>query len=486
MFTRIGFALLPVLICLILPTLAIADGCIFGKNGYIPERSQTAFIEWSSGQERLFVATKADATSEPSVWIIPVPANPEQVKAEPVERFPYVVGPNRLRQLRKHLAETRDNVLWRNFGLPVFFLLGGSKAEYTFSAGADVQVHAHVEKHGMVVEVLTARTPTDLNEYLAGKQLGMKAEQLTSLSTYIGQEYSLICGWKSEAKSTARALRIDFPTPHVFYPMLPSKVYQHHVPTSIMVRGWFRLTKNVGQESAFCETGLWRVREQGNVEDPLGFEPTKVDEKTDSPLEPLTRVEVYSKPSDWQADLTLEPIAANNLAAVCFFATWSEWFSLMLNVILGVLFGLCLPWLLIPNSERRWHDWLVLALIGGSIYLSVYAVAVMIWGWCRLRFAHRQRTTGQTTIMQVFLFLLGLVLILFCTIGAWHATHGFAFWMCLGLVGLSLATVIPVVNAGCCSYRAFGKQAGWLLIFVVLHGALVALICEILHEWLTP
>src|SRR5436189_5310914 len=105
MLPRIGFAFLSVLSCLFLPRLALADGCIFGKGGYIPERSQVAFIEWNNGHERLFVATKADATAEPSVWIIPVPVNPEQVKAEPVERFPHVVGPNKLQQLHQHLTE---------------------------------------------------------------------------------------------------------------------------------------------------------------------------------------------------------------------------------------------------------------------------------------------------------------------------------------------------------------------------------------------
>src|SRR5262245_13250031 len=121
-------ALLTCSVCLFLPALALADGCILGKNGYIPERSQVAFIEWNNGQERLFVATKADATGEPSVWIIPVPANPEQVKAEPVERFPHVVGPNKLQQLHRDLTETRDYVFFRNFGLPVFFLMLGTQA----------------------------------------------------------------------------------------------------------------------------------------------------------------------------------------------------------------------------------------------------------------------------------------------------------------------------------------------------------------------
>ena len=74
------------------PGIGWADGFLLGKRGqYVPEKEQRAFIEWEAGRERLFVATRSGESTGPALWIVPVPATPEGVDAEPVERFPHVV-----------------------------------------------------------------------------------------------------------------------------------------------------------------------------------------------------------------------------------------------------------------------------------------------------------------------------------------------------------------------------------------------------------
>jgi hypothetical protein len=523
MNSRTGFALLAAGMGLFLPCLALADGCILKKGGgYVPEWSQVAFIEWNNGQERLFVATKADVTAEPTVWIIPVPANPDQVKAEPVERFPRVMGENQLPKLRKRLEETQVWVLLRNTGFWPVLALFGTRTATTFSTvggslpggppPSDVQVHSHVEKHGMVVEVLTARTPEGLDRYLNGKQLGVKAEQLTSLKEYIGQECSLICSWRSEANATARAVRIDFPSPHIYYPLLPSRVYQHEVPTSVFVRGWVRPTAAMGKQYVHCTPGLWRVQEQGSAEEmsALGF---GRDDKGESAVEPLTRVAVSSKPSQWQTDLTLEPAATAAPALAGFLASRGEWLSFWLNVALGLLLGLCFSVLLLPKEKRRWYDWIWLPLVGASLYFSVFGMALAFWLWSQLRLPDQIQPWTRFKSRILILCLVGLVIMILgiaLSIGHWPSSSPYSnpsdwrkvddpampsTWEYIGrapllpslliVVGTCLFWITLVIFACLRAYQTLGGRAGWLWIFVALHGALVYFFCEIALVWLS-
>src|SRR5262249_13391226 len=106
----------------------------------------------------------------------------------------------------------------------------------------EVQVYQHVEKLGMVVEVLTAQSPAALDRYLTGKPLGVRAADVAALKPYCEEGYTLVCGWAAgpAAEAQARAVRIEFPSDHVFYPLRPTRVYESDVPTAIFVRGWVR------------------------------------------------------------------------------------------------------------------------------------------------------------------------------------------------------------------------------------------------------
>jgi hypothetical protein len=48
-----------------------ADGCVFARRGtYVPEKEQYAYIEWEAGVERLFVATRTEASQGPALWVV--------------------------------------------------------------------------------------------------------------------------------------------------------------------------------------------------------------------------------------------------------------------------------------------------------------------------------------------------------------------------------------------------------------------------------
>jgi len=69
-----------------------ADGCKYALSGrFVPEREQRAMVEWADGVETLQVAARSDATSEGTVWVVPVRAAAGTVRAEPVEEFPTVL-----------------------------------------------------------------------------------------------------------------------------------------------------------------------------------------------------------------------------------------------------------------------------------------------------------------------------------------------------------------------------------------------------------
>ncbi len=76
-----------------LPLPAIGDGCILTRSAsgiYVPETEQHAFIDWDDGHERLYVATHAEASSGGTLWLLPVPGEPSQIKAEPAKDFPRI------------------------------------------------------------------------------------------------------------------------------------------------------------------------------------------------------------------------------------------------------------------------------------------------------------------------------------------------------------------------------------------------------------
>lgn len=71
---------------------AQGDGCVIDRVGrYVPEQEQLAFIKWHDGQQRLYVATRTEPTDQPTLWIVPIRAQPQHAQAEPVETTPQVI-----------------------------------------------------------------------------------------------------------------------------------------------------------------------------------------------------------------------------------------------------------------------------------------------------------------------------------------------------------------------------------------------------------
>ena len=317
LYHRFGLVLL---CCLTLPLAIRGDGCIIDRlRRYVPEQEQLAFIEWQNGRERMYVATRTDPTDHPSLWIVPVRSSPESVQAEPVETAPQVVyyqplvARTRERLQRAifmtALLDSGGMLVW--MGLP--FLPIGCPA--AFAPGGDVQEYQRVEKLGMVVTVMTARSAEALDRYLTDNGVSTTAANLAALQPYLGQqeEYALVCGWltKGGKKLAARAVRVDFPTPKLFYPLQPTCVYQTEVRTVIYVRGLVQPAADLAVPGVQCHYVRGAVKE---INLGYSFAPPKREyggyfrpPPPDSTLEPLTRIELTSGPSRGPATWSWNP-----------------------------------------------------------------------------------------------------------------------------------------------------------------------------------
>jgi hypothetical protein len=372
--SRVAWALVS---WLALSSGARGDGAIINKKGhYVPEHEQQAVIEWRKGQERLYVATRSDPAGGPSLWMVPVRASPAQVQAEPVENLPRVFeqGPV-VRPALKRLEDALSLTCLADTGLFPCCLLRGFGGGYKSARKKGLEEVLRVERLGMVVVVLSVRSPEALHRYLAENGVEARATNLSALKPYFGaEEYALVCGWAAQTteKVSARALRIDFPSPVVFYPLRPTRVYESDVQTALFVRGLVR-------PAAVSVIGLRCKYLRGKIGN------SSVDE---SALEPITRIELTSSPASWDQDLVLEagsPAAVN----VALFIDelplghlWSAWAAL------GIALATFLPWVVLPKGVRRPSDWVWAATVGASVCLSVYAAALVFVAW-------RERTTPR-------------------------------------------------------------------------------------------
>src|SRR5262249_13857202 len=217
---------------------------------------------------------------------------------------------------------------------------GGGSAKGNAKEG-DVEEFQRVERLGMVVVVLSVRSPKALDQYLAANGVDARAADLSALKPYFGsEEYALVCGWAAEAakKVSARALRIDFPSPVVYYPLRPTQVYDSDVRTALFVRGLLRPVEGTSLPGLRCDYL------QGRIDEPSAPRDDK------AKLEPITRVELTSPPASWDQDLVLEagaPVAVNAALFISDLSLDHLWAA---SGVVGAVLAVFLPWVVLPKG----------------------------------------------------------------------------------------------------------------------------------------
>jgi hypothetical protein len=409
-----------------------------------------------------------------------VPALPDRVKVEPVAEFPHVSHhQDPLGRGRRALDEILELTFLLDTGLILFGPdlptsrrhdskgeIGGSGPSF----GSDV--HLRVEKLGMVVEVLTAKTAKALDDYLARKQFRMSASSIAGLAPYLGKEYTLICGWtaRPEKGMEARALRIDFRTPHVFYPLRPTQVYQTRVATDINIRGWFH------PRDARTFRGTWRPL-MGKVTQA----PDSVPQDAAEPFEPVTIIRLAEDPRDWTEDLFFEEGAPEATSiAHCTAEFYSRGAWVLWSGLLGIVLAIWLPWILIPATLRRRTDCLWAAGVGAALIVSVYVAAFVLVFWGRSRYPR----VPIRPLRLLARCVLACVVLPILVLGAGFIWE--VWWVGYRLLGQitvvsAIAVAVGFILSG---YSGPGARWGWLALLVTLHLAVTTAMCVGLRDWL--
>jgi len=457
--------------CLVTSQGARADGCIIGKYGrYIPEREQLAFIDWDGAREHLYVATKADASTDPSVWIVPVPAGPEFVVAEPVDKFPHAsYTRSATAAARRTLRETSEWALVAGTSMPILAMgTLGSKAGATFS---DLQVHKTVEKLGMVVEVISARSTDSLDRYLAERQLNTRAADIAALAPYLQEEYTLVCGWVPAPQNEvrARAVRIDFPTTAVFYPLRPTRIYTADVATAIYIRGWVRPRAGTTLSGMRCRYVHGSVTERSVDELASTFHPP-----SSATMEPLTRVELGTSPQAWTEDLFLEPGTPAAVDVARAVESLGAWLIVLAPAMSGVLLGTLLPWAIVPRDNRRWIDWVWACGVGLAMGLSLFVAVLVFYAWCwRRQPEGHWAVPGALTRTCVAVIALGVVLI----------SISFVYAELLVVVFIAFCLVVPIATFNL-ARAAVKDRWPWLFVYAAANVAVVLVTAHAVSSWL--
>jgi hypothetical protein len=393
----------------------------------VPEREQRALIEWADGTETLYVAALSDPTSTESVWVVPVRATATAVRAEPVEEFPAVTYYETLKgraitSLRSAIAVAG---LLDSGGLCCPLFMGGCGGARPATSAVET---SRVEKLGMVVTVVSAEARAALEQYLDAQGVNRSAADLSSLEPYFGRvDFAFVCGWvaKSGEPATAAGLRIDFPSPTLWFPLMPTRAYSHPVETVVYARGFVKPADGCDLPRLKCEYiyGHVETKRVGTAFEPV--QPWDPPVYFSGNLERMTRLTLTTDPQQWDRDLELVRGTTPAGFVAVSVTGWAGFLGPLWSAMLGAVLGLAIPLVTIPKAERRWFDWLAGAATGAAIVFTVWASALVFATWRGLTFRgqpYRPRRYVVLPILAVTHF--ALVFAVCRGLMAWIVTEG--------------------------------------------------------------
>ncbi|MBP3953795.1 hypothetical protein J8F10_00575 [Gemmata sp. G18] len=410
------------------PSGARADGCKFASDGRkVPEREQRALVEWADGTETLHVAALSDPTTEANVWVVPVRAAATAVRAEPVEEIPAVVYYETLkgqaeRQLRAWVAAA---AMFDSGGLCCPCFAGGCGG---MASKAAVET-SRVERLGMVVTVVSADSRTEIEGYLDAQGVKRGAVDLSSLDPYLTQPgYAFVCGWVARRDQPVRAtgLKVVFPSPTLWFPLLPTRAYTEPVETVVYTHGFVRPAGGCDLPGLKCEYIYGAVEGMGieqafDRDRALKYASYYYSDR----LQPMTRVTLTTDPQQWDRDLELVP-GTTPVGTVALAVTeCSNGLGLLWSALLGAVLGLAIPWLTVRKAERRRGDWLAGALTGAAIALTIWGSALVFGLWRHYRFRGQPKQPARFIVLPALAVVhIGIVALVCHGLIAWITAAG--------------------------------------------------------------
>jgi len=189
------------------PVSVIADGAAWRYYGGIweplEENEQRAAINYQDGLEKMIIAVNFNLQSnDNAVWIFPVPAKPQKVVIDVVTKFPQLYGNDPSQQAESALGSVLMlgtlTQIYPLFLIFPFYFIGFGAFSATASMAvreSGVTVYEHIEKEGIITEIVTAETGDALYNYLSNKGLSVQRDAITIFDSYIGEEYSFVVSW---------------------------------------------------------------------------------------------------------------------------------------------------------------------------------------------------------------------------------------------------------------------------------------------------
>lgn len=211
--------------------------------GYGEDSIERSFINLENGTEKLIISLDIKNRPNDAVLVIPLPAAPDTIKADVLSETPQFYGYNVPSQARQKLSNIR-NVLLSTQIYPIIPLFIYEKINIRYDTnnwksavsalGAipggitqDIVVYQHLEKEGMIAEVLSATNSDSLYNYLTQKGLKVEKDSIPIFKDYINKDFSFVVSWIKPATSyiSARGLYMTFPAEKIYYPLKPNSAY---------------------------------------------------------------------------------------------------------------------------------------------------------------------------------------------------------------------------------------------------------------------
>ncbi|MFC1680043.1 hypothetical protein ACFL2T_07535, partial [Elusimicrobiota bacterium] len=361
--------ILPLLALLFLPCRLHADGMMLIRSpiegidphgwDYFDESAQEAHITYEEGVETLLIRVGTVKGNPRDVaWIFPVPAEPTGVEVDVVTDFPYTRGRDVAEGTRDMFKGASHQL--RGFQFQVYFAQGAGMLGnlyfgwHLFEMGSmvdgddggtygtadeppiapDVVVHEHIEKEGVISEVITARTAGALSKYLKGRGINVKEDSIPVLGRYVGRENSFIVSWLKSSKGGGmrRGISVSFPTDRLFFPLHPTSVYGDKViPITIRVKGYVTPELSDGIKD-LAKVGYYLDSNWGDVPD-----------------ERYTKIEIQAPASRLTEDLWMEARAPLSARYHTLLVSHPEVVLVIISVLASLAAGFLVGWFVFPE-----------------------------------------------------------------------------------------------------------------------------------------
>ena len=210
-----------------------------GSWAYGEDSTEKSFINLDKGVEKLIISLDIKNTSKDSVLVIPVPAQPATVTADILGDVPHISGYDVETVARGNITHIRDALLVTQIypAVPLFLSetmrsigeqeSGAFQLGTNSPIGSGITAYQHLEKNGMIAEVLGASSSDALYSYLTGKGLKVDKDSIPIFRDYINDNFSFIVSWinPSNVDASARGILASFPATEMFYPLKPGSAY---------------------------------------------------------------------------------------------------------------------------------------------------------------------------------------------------------------------------------------------------------------------